>query len=340
MLTLGVYLIANRTIFIAPLDWGLGHATRLVPVIRSLQDNNTIVIGITPINSSFFDELFPGLQKIALPSYHIHYSHFFPAWLSVLFQSSKIRAVIRKERNLIKDIILRFKIDLVISDSRFGLHTPGVECIFVCHQLNVRSPVLSFFANLVNSRLINRFNEVWVPDYEDQSKRLSGELSDGKNIKIPIRFIGPKSAIAKTTPIPKGNERIDILILLSGVEPQRTVIEKTLLEIFSNTRLNVVMVRGSSARIQSNPGSMRIVDVLYGNDLADIIVNAGTVICRSGYSTLMDMHLLEKKNLILVPTPGQTEQEYLADYWHKKFETKVVRQNELKKQLLRIISED
>lgn len=318
-------MISNQTIFISPLDWGLGHASRCVSIIRDLEINNNVIIGITPLNTFFFAEYFPHLQKIEVPSYNISYSKKLPLWLKLLLQWPKIKSVIKKERESLDKIISRYKIDLVISDNRYGLYHKRVKCIFITHQLNLKTPFFSSIANRINRKFIHRFNEVWVPDYEDKSLRLSGQLCDSDDIKIPVKYIGPKSALENAEQ-KAPHEKFDYLILLSGIESERSILEKLLLEKFENSMQTIVLVRGSSNDLKMQNGKIKVLDFAFGKELAQLIVNAETVICRSGYSSLMDLHILGKKKLILIPTPGQTEQEYLANFWKEKFNARVFKQ--------------
>lgn len=323
-------MISNKTIFISPLDWGLGHASRCVPIIHDLKKNNNIIIGVTELNAFFFEHYFPDLEKITVPSYQISYSKILPLWFKLLLQWPKIRSVMREEKRLLETIITKYKIDIVISDNRYGLYHKSVRSIFITHQLNVQAPFSFGIVNRINKKLIHRFNEVWVPDHKNKDQRLSGQLSDSEDIKIPVTYIGPKSALvgfAENT-LTKKN---DILILLSGAEPQRTVLEEILIRKFSRYKGEIVLVRGSASEFKNEVGNMRVVNYSYTNELRDMIVNSETVICRSGYSTLMDLNLLGKKKLILIPTPGQTEQEYLAAHWHQQFQTTVLVQKSIKK---------
>jgi uncharacterized protein (TIGR00661 family) len=321
-------LISNKTIFISPLDWGLGHASRCVPIIRDLKKNNNIIIGVTELNAFFFEHYFSDLEKITVPSYQISYSKILPLWFKLLLQWPKIRSVMREEKRLLETIITKYKIDIVISDNRYGLYHKSVKSIFITHQLNVQAPFSFGIVNRINKKLIHRFNEVWVPDHKNKDQRLSGQLSDSEDIKIPVTYIGPQSALTVFNDKPD-QKKIDYLILLSGPEPQRTILEERLKEKFLSVSGEIVLVRGTNFRSKTIPDHIKVINFAYGNQLKDLIVNAETVICRSGYSTLMDLHLLEKKQLILVPTPGQLEQEYLAKLWKKEFGVINLRQDKI-----------
>lgn len=321
-------MISGKTIFISPLDWGLGHASRCVPIIKELKENNKIIIGVTPLNSTFFDHYFPDLEKVSLPSYSISYAKKIPLWLKLLLQWPKISYTIRSENKLLPNLITKHKIDLVISDNRFGLYHKNVRSVLITHQLNLQTPFSFGIANGINRTFIHRFNEVWVPDYEDEHLRLSGQLSNSKDIHIPVKYIGPQSALeglTENTPTKKNN----VLILLSGPEPQRGILEEILIKKFNGFNGEIVLVRGSASEFKNDVGGMNVVNYAYTNELRDLIVNSGTVICRSGYSTLMDLHLLHRKKIILIPTPGQTEQEYLASHWHQQFKATVIFQESI-----------
>jgi predicted glycosyltransferase len=300
-----------------------------VPIIKELSANNEVIIGTSALNRIFFDKHFPKLQKINLPSYNISYSKNLSVWAKILLQWPKINAVINAEKKLLEQIIIENKIDLVISDNRFGLYNKNVESIFITHQLNVQSPLFLGLANKKNKEYIHQFNKVWVPDHKNENERLSGQLSNAEGIKIPVEYIGPKSALNDIKINSSNDEKCDLLILLSGVEPQRTILENKLLEKLKNSSKKIVLVRGSNSEFNAVNRNINVFNFAFNGELKKLILVAETVICRSGYSTLMDLHLLKKQKIILIPTPGQTEQEYLAEYWKEKFGALTFSQNNL-----------
>lgn len=267
-----------------------------------------------------------------MPSYGIRYSKYLPAFFKLILQSPRVFGVIKKENALLRKLIEDHHIELVISDGRFGCYSNQVKSIFITHQLTLQVPCFSWMANAINLKWIQRFNEVWVPDFEEIEQRLSGRLSEASSIKTPVFFIGPKSAMQKYT-VPDTPETIDTLVLLSGVEPQRSLLEEKLLGILDAGNKRIVLVRGSEMEMRSAHQDVEVYNFAYGEKLAELLVRSRRVICRSGYSTLMDLHVFGKKELVLIPTPGQSEQEYLAEYWAQKFQAKVYRQSEIKKGL-------
>ena len=307
----------------------MGHATRSVPLIKQLAVSNKIIIGITAVNGWFFKQRFPEMIFETLPAYGVKYSSFLPAWLKVALQWPRIKRVVRQENALLAEIIARHGIDVVISDSRYGLYNASVFSVFITHQLKLRLAGFSFFANKQNRKYLHRFDEIWVPDYEDKRKRLSGALSEATSISKTVKFIGPQSQFSVADKKNAEVQHTDILVILSGVEPQRSILEKLLFSSLRNSEAEIIFVRGSDKRAENSSENIGYFDFPSPEILRSLIVNAKTVICRGGYSTLMDLHLLEKKDLILIPTPGQTEQEYLADYWKKNFGARVIRQSQL-----------
>ena len=320
----------NKTIFYGALDWGLGHATRSVPIIKQLLKNNTVILGVTPLTGKIFDEEFPQLKKIDLPAYNIKYSSILPLWLKLGLSSPRISRIIADEHKLLSKIISENKIDAVISDNRFGLYSEKINSVFITHQLFLKAPVFENFGSKLNQKYFNNFNEVWVPDYEEENKSLSGELSHGKNLfHKNIQYIGPQSRLQDVI-CEVEKDKYDYLILLSGPEPTRTVLEEELFKKIKSSGKKIAFVRGSKFKVEgSKLDALEVFDFPTKEELKKLILSSRKIICRSGYSTLMDMHLLGKKDLILIPTPGQTEQEYLADYWKIKFGSEHLSQNKI-----------
>jgi predicted glycosyltransferase len=320
-------LFKNKTIFIAALDWGLGHATRCIPLIRTLKQNNRIIIGVTPLTRAIFDQEFPELQKTDVPAYDIHYSRYFPVSLKLLFEYRRINAIIKSEHKLLDEIINTNGIDVVISDNRFGLHSKKVRSVFITHQLFLKTPFANSLAQKINKFYILKFDEIWIPDYEDDTRSLSGELSHGNNFHSHIKYIGPLSRLEKIKP----NRSYNCVFVISGPEPQQSLLATKLIALAVRHPLSkfAMIISGK----HNNINKPKNVDVFFNansNQISELLCGAEKIICRSGYSTLMDLHHLEiKGNIILIPTPGQTEQKYLAALWQRKFNCLIVSQNKI-----------
>jgi hypothetical protein len=321
-------MLKGKKILFSPLDWGLGHATRSVPLIRQLQKDNTIILGVTALTKLIYDEEFPELKQLQLPSYQIEYSSLLPLWLKLGLDSPRITGVIISEHSALDKIIDEHKIDTIISDNRFGLYNKRTHNIFITHQVFLKSPIFNLAAQSLNKTYILKFDELWVPDFENLWEGLSGELSHGEHYHKNVKYIGPLSRL-KDADSPTLQKNYDALVLLSGPEPLRTDLENLLLEKLKGTEKKIAFVRGAKKQSNNTNENIEIFDIPSKEKLKGLILGSKKIICRSGYSTLMDLYVLGKKDLILIPTPGQTEQEYLAKYWEEKFGVKIIGQNKM-----------
>lgn len=312
---------------IAPLDWGLGHASRCVPLIRKYSVGNRVIIGSTPQTERLLQQYFPEHSYVRLPEYNVRYCKYLPQWLCVLLQVPRIFKVIIRERNELVRIVKEKNVEVVISDNRYGLYSTHVHSVFITHQLNIRVLLFGYLLSWLHARWLKRFDEIWIPDYVDNV--LSGLLTVKKKLHsaLEIKYIGPLSALEKVA----GGTEIhhNMVILLSGPEPQRTQLEHSLVKAVSVLKnFSIVWVRGSEEKkLETSPG-VKAFNLLSGTALASVLCNAEVVVCRSGYSTLMDLHILGKSKMVLVPTPGQPEQEYLARLWSRRRGVVVLKQQE------------
>lgn len=308
-----------KTILIAPLDWGLGHATRCMPLIDLLLEKKHRVI-IAGNGDSFYllKEQYPTLTFYELPAYNISYAVGKNAAFHALLQTPKILTAIKEENKSVAEILRKEKIDLIISDNRYGVRNEEVKSIFICHQIALQAPQAFRLMNAVFLKLhlkqIEKFDALWIPD-EAGSDNLSGKLSHNIPFKIPHAFIGIQSRFSnfKKTASFIDSIAFDLLVVLSGPEPQRTSLETELKKKLKNSTENVLLVQGRTERhtiIQD--GNITVISYLNTNDLYAALQKAQKIICRSGYSTIMDLAVLGKK-AILIPAQGQTEQEFLAE---------------------------
>ena len=300
-------------ILVAPLDWGLGHATRCIPIIyRLLEQGHEVFISAEGTVKKLLQQEFPNIECLPLKGYQISYSKTRRGlFLHMVKQIPKITTAIAYERRWLKQTIKSYKIDIVISDNRFGLFNTGVYSIFITHQLLIKSPFLQAFLQRLNFHFINKYDECWVPDF-NEPPFLAGILSHPKKMPdAPVKYIGWLSRFGK----PEKKESKYILILLSGPEPQRSILEKIMLDELERFSEPVLLVRGlpGSNSLLTVRENVKCLNHLPAKQLEEAILNASFVIARSGYSTIMDLLKLKKK-AILIPTPGQTEQEYLASH--------------------------
>jgi uncharacterized protein (TIGR00661 family) len=312
-----------QRILICPLDWGLGHATRCIPIIKEIQKQ-----GATPIVAAgtrqilLLKEEFPALEYIHFPGYSIHYANKSSMLISMLLQVPKILRGIYKEQQLLKQLLIINKIDGVISDNRFGLSSQQVPAIFMSHQVFIKAPVaFKFLEALIfrlNTYFIKKYKACWIPDYADGTT-LSGELSHLHPLPEHYKFIGPLSRFQPSSHPSENPIKWELLVMLSGPEPQRSIFENMVLKQLANTSLQVLIVRGlpGAANLEVPSKNCIILNHLPSKALQAEIEAAKLVLCRPGYSSLMDLAVLNKK-AVFVPTPGQTEQEYLATYFANK----------------------
>lgn len=299
-------------VLVAPLDWGLGHATRCIPIIKALEGQGcTVLLAGEAAVAALLQKEFPHLEILPLKGYRIRYSRragFFS--LAILRQLPKICAAIRNERNWLKKLIAGRKIDAVISDNRPGLHHKHIPCIYITHQLHIETGnrFSSWLSQQLHYRYINKFSACWVPDNEG-SPDLAGILSHPlEKPSVPVHYIGPLSRFENAG----AGENYDLLVCLSGPEPQRTLFENILQAQLASYNGKVYFVRGTeTAPAATFPGHIKTVGLLSSDELNKAMIAATVIISRSGYTSVMDLVKLQKK-AVLVPTPGQKEQEYLA----------------------------
>lgn len=307
---------------VCPLDWGLGHATRCVPVINALLARNAEVILAGEGQVLEFLKLnFPGQTFIHFPGTRIRYPSGRGMAAKMLVQLPAIIHGIGREHRLLRQMVRDLGIDIVISDNRFGLWTRHAHTVYITHQVMIKAPAGYRWAEGLLHRLhrwiIRRYDVLWVPD-NPGAQNLSGDLSH----KYPLPANGAYTGILSrfgtaANPAPdKKRHKPDLLVILSGPEPQRTILEEKVLRNINEEKITgVVMLRGlpgSAGHPQQMPGVV-IHDHLPDDDLRELITGARVIVCRPGYSGLMDLVSLGRP-AVLVPTPGQTEQEYLADY--------------------------
>ncbi len=250
--------------------------------------------------------------------------------LKILFQIPKIIKNIKTENAFVASYIKSNKIDLIISDNRYGFRNKEVKSVIITHQTYIKTPLkIKFFEqllNIVNTKQINKFSECWVPDIENENN-LSGDLSH-KNKKIKnIKYIGILSRFEKLKTKLKTNK---VLAVISGPEPQRTIFEDILINKLSKEKYNTIIIRGTNKDVKIDTNNLSFINIADSKKLQQLISQSEIIISRSGYTSILDYIKLGIK-AILVPTPGQTEQEYLAKYLSEKYNFKYVRQIDLTK---------
>lgn len=255
---------------------------------------------------------FPHLAHIELPSYGSNYTSNVFA-LNILKQLPAMARAIRQEQKMLPDLIRKHNLSAIISDNRFGLYSNSVPSVIITHQVEIPIgiPGLHWFGNRINHYFLKKFRNIWVPDFKGDFN-LSGSMSHGTAIDYRLQYLGPISRMKSGD----FSTRYELLIVLSGTEPQRTTLEHILLRQLASLPYKTLLVQGITSRKERIVCSPKLEMVTYmtGAELNQAMLESGLIISRSGYTTILDLAFLGKKAL-LIPTPGQREQEMLADHF-------------------------
>ena len=305
-------------VLVSPLDWGLGHTTRMIPVIRCLmQSGCEVVVACNSTQKLLLENEFPGMGFVYLQGYGIRYGFNKTSTRGkLLLLLPYILIKIKREQMWFLRFLKQNKVAAVISDNRYGLIAPGIPVVLVTHQLNIRSGLGKLADGIVRRLLYQRlkkFTECWVPDFEF-GLNFAGYLSHPDRLPaIPVRYTG---CLSRFEPCGHHSNSVQILILLSGPEPQRTILENRVLsQLKAGSYKEVVLIRGlpqSEYALTAIPGVL-ILNHADANKLNQFICASALIISRAGYTTIMDVLKLQKK-MVVIPTPGQAEQEYLAKH--------------------------
>lgn len=316
-------------ILVCPLDWGLGHAARCVPVIRALQRAGAVpVIAADNGPLQLLRKEFPELEHVQFPGVAVNYpSAGGNMFWAMLRQSPSLLAGIGAEKRFVERAVAMYDIHGVVSDNRFGAFSTKVPSAYITHQIHIQTgnAFTDALARMQHARYMKRFATVWIPDVGG-GDNLSGKLSHGKNIPAHARYIGP---LSRMTELPAAEKIYDVALVLSGPEPQRTLLEeKFLQQIHAFPHKKFLLVRGLFDPLETAPANVTQIAFADRHDVAMAYAQSRRIICRSGYTSIMEMAAVGR-SAWLVPTPGQTEQEYLGRHLQGKHGFKSVRQDEL-----------
>lgn len=312
----------KKNILLCPLEWGLGHAGRMVPLAKRLQElNHNIFFGSGEEHLNFFKNEVPGANYIHFPGFRISYSRYLPQYIIILFKSPVLFYHIILEHKRLKRIISDYSIDIVISDNRIGLWNSKIKTVFITHQLRIPFPepfrFLEFIGIRINRLIIKKYYKCFIPDLCGELN-VSGRLSHGFRLPENARYIGILSRLDSN--FDTDNSRSDkCTVMLSGPEPQRSILKQKLTKILQSQGSPAVMLEGKPGKSYE---SYSLNNIVYYNHLSAVettklLKESETIISRSGYTTIMELISIGSSAL-LIPTPGQTEQEYLAEYLSEK----------------------
>ena len=307
----------SKNILIAPLNWGLGHATRCIPIIDAIIKNgDRPIIASDGLALALLKKEYPKQTFIELPSYDISYAKEGQNLrLKMLKDSPKIWMAIRNEHQMLQEIIPKYTISGIISDNRLGLYSNLVPSVIITHQLQVLSGSTTWLSTQLHLHYIKKYDYCWIPD-ADGPDNLSGKLSYNDDFEIEKVYLGPLSRFKNT-----GNyqKKYDLMVLLSGPEPQRGILEKRLLTELKTYKGEVLFIAGKVEKEQKveKKGRLTYYNYLSTDGLQKALDRSEMVLSRSGYTTIMDLQKMGKK-AFFIPTPGQFEQEYLAELLDQK----------------------
>lgn len=299
-----------KRIIVCPLNWGLGHATRSSKIIDELIAHNFDVhLASSGISSEWLQDRYPDLTHHKLPDYKVTYQQKGSFFTKMALQIPRVVKAIRSEQNTLQKLHREYRYDGVISDNRFGCYLSGVPSVFVTHQIQVRTPIAQGLVRKINYHYIRRFDQLWIPDQE--KRPLAGKLSENKAKLPPAQYLGILSVFDRQKK-PRKNPAYEFTALLSGPEPQRTEIENELYGEFYRSKCSCMIIRGTNTSSKNTETDrIKILNRLNSHQVQEIINDSEVVIFRAGYSSIMDLSIHGKK-IISIPTPGQTEQVYLA----------------------------
>lgn len=307
-----------KRIFVCPLDWGIGHASRCVPLIKLLTDRGAEVLPIaTGRAASFLKSEFPGIEVLDIGGYNIRYPKSGNMAMSMLRQAPSLMWAIRKEHQELKKLIKKYKADAVISDNRFGMWSDDIPSIYITHQVMVKAAKTFLSTEKMlytfHQKYIRQYSECWIPDVEGE-QNLSGDLAHLHQAKVPAYFIGPQSRFSLSAKS-HHEKKYDLMVIISGPEPQRSIFEKKVLIQLRETEYKALVVLGKPelSKGLDQRDNIDVYNHLDSDAMQEGMLSSTLVICRPGYSSIMDLAVLGQR-AAFVPTPGQTEQEYLAQY--------------------------
>jgi uncharacterized protein (TIGR00661 family) len=294
------------------LNWGLGHASRSIPIIKYLQEKGYDVIVCSDGNVLDFIQKEVQATFEKLPPYNMHY-RFNSMSLNMIFQSPKLFLTYLKEKRSFRKLEKKYKPVFCISDNRFGCIAKHVPNYFIGHQWNILGPSKKKhgIASKINQHFIKKFDELLIPD--DPVLNISGILTT--DVSHSFHAMGILSRFSNKDKLSTDSNKYQALAILSGPEPKRTSLENKLISYFeSQQNHRFALIRGTDKKLTRKiPQNVTVHNIVDKTIILDLVYSSEVTICRSGYSSVMDFLALDLKRIIFVPTQGQTEQEYLAE---------------------------
>lgn len=317
MLVTRINSLNNQKILISPLNWGFGHVSRTIPIIKQLlKQNNEIIICCSTEQEVFYRNYFPQLCYVPFRDYPFVFTGK-GNWINDIFKTLvELQKFITWEKNQVSKLVDQFDPDVIISDQRFGFRNQKVKSIIITHQVNFQLPWWAQLANFLNRQQLRKFNEVWIPDNPDRS--LSGQLSKWKNRRV--HFVGWQSRLKQ-----RNNSaqlyKYKYLGIVSGPQPYSNQLADQLIQVLGTSIYPTAIL--SQQTISKECGKCVIYKGDNQQEIQQLFDESEILISYAGYSTLMDLSVIQKK-AILIPTPGQSEQKYLSTHHMNHLDWKFV----------------
>jgi hypothetical protein len=308
----------------------LGHAARMLPIAKRLQQmNHNVIIAAGEEHIKLFREELPGLTLVRFPGFSPGYSRYLPQYIVLLFKTPLLVFHILKEHLRLKSLITEYSADIVISDNRFGLWNKKVRSAYVTHMPRIPFPkpfqFLEFIGVFLHRMIIKKYTFCFIPDLPGEIN-LSGRLSHGIRLPENVRYIGILSRFSEPAASASAlNYSFNHnTVILSGPEPQRSIFKEKVMKLFKDDKTTTLFLEGRPGQGNEivREDNFAFCSHMPAAEMKSIIETSKQITARAGYSTIMDLVSMNRSAL-LVPTPGQTEQEYLADRLSSKhwFET-------------------
>jgi uncharacterized protein (TIGR00661 family) len=320
-------LTKKDVVLYSVLDWGMGHATRSIPIIDEISKQcKEIIIVASGLSAQVLESVFPHLTIEKIDHKEIRYESSM-MWINLVKQLPQLKKLIDINKATAAALTKKYNATIIISDNHFGFRNKQTKNIYITHQMMIHhnNELVSFFATQWHQKVMSKFDEIWVPDYASDNQSLAGKLS--RSAHPNVKYLGPITTIQKLDL----EKTIDISIILSGPEPQRTLMENKWIQTLHKENKKITLIRGTQKPTEKpTPHLWNVIDIADRNTIEYTLNSCRTLIARSGYTTIMDIEKLNIAKVIFVPTPGQSEQEYLAEYISHKYDhIQVIRQDQI-----------
>ncbi|MGQ9621135.1 MAG: glycosyltransferase [Bacteroidales bacterium] len=325
----------EKKILVCPLGWGIGHTTRMIPLIRELKTlHNEVLFAGSGWQTEIVRKEINDIPFVYFPGFEIKYSAILPQYIVIFFYTPLFWYHTIREHIQLNRIIRKYNINIVISDSRLGLWNKKIISVLVTHIIKLPLPkgfrLFEKFLLPLSRAVISRFTFCFIPDFPGEMN-LSGNLSHSFRLPLNTRYIGILSRFQQTCQMEEHAERdIFCTAIMSGPSPQKEILTEKIKDILKKINKKSVIFSGNPdlESCETQEGNVTVVNHLQQDFMLKIIRRSELIISRSGYTTIMELFSIGRSAL-LVPTPGQAEQEYLASYLCSKSWFRYVRQKDL-----------